>query len=205
MTSIFVNISNKEKYQCPVCLNLMKDPILTTNCNHNMCSDCWYNVPSIQERQKKKCPICEKYTHQIADNKLQKELDNKNLNCSCGINIKYVNMSLHVKTCPRLICVCKFCKESILYSEFENHLKICSDFYVECKKCMSFMKGKESLKHSEFYCNESETCLKICCEICPDKKKIPVTVFQRHYEQEHLGFSKSKAILPRINPKFILE
>ncbi|CAI2362687.1 unnamed protein product [Moneuplotes crassus] len=44
-----------EMCRCPICLNFMEDPVMTTTCYHKFCKKCIENIIS---RPKKECPVC---------------------------------------------------------------------------------------------------------------------------------------------------
>lgn len=192
-----VNFHNKEKYQCPICFNLMYEPIQLDCCGHNLCSICFGKLESVI------CPVCRQKGRGFSDIRLKREMFNEMIKCVCGTNIVFSQLTEHMNKC--IMVACTVCKSPVLRNEFYDHAKICPEFFIECEKCIGIVKRKDMSMHSELYCTNSETCLKIPCQICKDNPQIPVTTFQRHYEQHHLGRSKTLVILSKVKPTFTID
>lgn len=201
MSSKIIKFPNKEKYQCPVCYNLMREPIQLEICGHNLCKCCWEKI----QEQNRMCPICRQYTNGFIDNRMKRELANEIVICHCESKQVFSLIGEHLKVCPKILLPCKVCGDDTPCSDLLEHVKICPKFFIECTDCLLFVRRGELVQHKEFYCKKSATCVKISCQICPDKKEIPVTIFQRHYEREHLGKSKTVLILPKIIPEFTID
>lgn len=201
-TSIAINLSNKEKYQCPICFNLMENSIQMTLCGHNICTTCYEKIPG--RANIKICPLCRQSSEGFLDRRMKRELSNEIFKCPCGLQILFSCMSTHFQQCPKFLYECKFCDKSMILSEFSKHAEIYVKFFIKCHSCSAIVRREDLSTHMKFYCGNSETCVKIQCQSCPDKKEIPVTIFQRHYEREHLGSSETKVILPKICPEITI-
>lgn len=201
MTTFIINLSNKEKYQCPICFNLMENSIQMTLCGHNICTTCHEKIPGANI---KTCPLCRQSSNGFLDKRMKRELSNEIVKCPCGLEILFSCISTHFQLCPKFLYECKVCNKPMTLSEFSKHMEICEKFFIKCHSCSAIVRREDLPIHMKFYCGKSETCVKIQCQSCPDKKEIPVTIFQRHYEQEHLRSSETKVILPKINPEITI-
>ena len=64
---------------CPICLELLKDPFLTECCGHHFCNEC---VTTVQ-RQKNECPLCKTCPIRgIIDKRFKREINEALVYCS---------------------------------------------------------------------------------------------------------------------------
>lgn len=184
-----------EKFKCPICYELLEKPMQSNPCGHNVCLACVANL------QIKKCPLCQTECSFFPDARLQRELHNEILNChECGEKVAFKNYHEHLsEICMKTHVKCKLCGEMVVYRDFVKHAEICPKHCVGCK-CGSFLTRDELPLHEKYYCTFSQTCINIDCQICG--QNIPVTLFQSHYEREHLKRDKKRQIFPRIALKF---
>lgn len=66
-TNIPININNnlKRQLECPVCLDILKEPRILTNCGHSLCTNCIILLISKKDYNDNivvECPICLKNT-----------------------------------------------------------------------------------------------------------------------------------------------
>ena len=65
-------------WNCPVCLEVLKDPFLTECCGHHFCKRC---INAVREQQNT-CPLCKKYPIKgIVDKRFQREINEAQVYC----------------------------------------------------------------------------------------------------------------------------
>jgi hypothetical protein len=194
MTSI-IPIRVPKKYECPVCYELLEEPMQSVPCGHNICKSC------VVALSPPRCPLCMRNCSFFPDIRLKRELDNEIIECTkCSEKIVFSQYQVHfTQKCPNNMIECKLCKETISYNDFLIHSKICKKFSVQCK-CTAILKRDDLALHKKYYCSLSQECVHINCEICG--KNVPITRFQSHYEQDHLKNVKTLQIVPRLTFSF---
>jgi len=100
----------KEKYNCPICQNILEDPMMTTKCFHIFCEKCIKSFINANLRNKPytikfNCPICRqefgKDDYVLAFD-LQMEIENCKLTCKkCGVDIPIRLFEDHIETCGK--------------------------------------------------------------------------------------------------------
>ena len=123
----FVDFPLKD-WNCPVCLELLKDPFLTECCGHHFCDRCINNV----KQQQNVCPMCKAYPIKgIIDKRFKREISEAQVYCplqpqGCEWTGEYGNLSTHlsvgkqdgqckhvVVSCPNNNCNMKFRRHDI--------------------------------------------------------------------------------------------
>ena len=83
---------------CPICLELLKDPFLTECCGHHFCNKC---ISSVRQ-QKNECPICKSWPITgIINKRFKREINEAQVYCTlqpqgCEWTGKYGNLSTHL-------------------------------------------------------------------------------------------------------------
>lgn len=117
----FVDEIHKQ-FECPVCLQVIEDPILTP-CDHHFCRNCF---------QSDRCYVCRTHVKEIKPlNRISRKIyESLRLKCSfegCNQEITLVNMKTHESSCP-LQEVKKLRNEVVrLTNEVTNLKKLCAD------------------------------------------------------------------------------
>ena len=87
-----------QDWDCPVCLQLLKDPFLTECCGHHFCTKC---IDSVRQ-QKNECPLCKDYPIKgIIDKRFKREINEAQVYCplrsqGCEWIGKYGNLNTHL-------------------------------------------------------------------------------------------------------------
>ena len=117
-----------KEFECPVCLGLMRDPVLNNCCGQHFCADCIAKVTNAQGP----CPLCNQKKFEIFPNK-HFERNLKNLQASC---------SQQPDGCPWEGTV----------GEFAGHYRQCDYVHVACsnecgvsvkRKLLDYHRGNE--------------------------------------------------------------
>ena len=148
--------------ECPVCLEILKEPVQVLCCGKNICSAC------IQRIQAKRapCPCCKENKCTGFRNKgLEQSLDKiefhykfKSKGCSWTGELK--ERRKHIVGCPKRSITCTHCNEFM--SDFDdvstNHLPVhvCGCYPVLCLSgCGKHLQRREMKMHQEHACPET--------------------------------------------------
>ena len=152
------NINNKENIEdliCPICLNVLKNPISCSDKknSHSFCKEC---IDTFL-KENNKCPICKLIFEYKINNNLQKELNKLSFKC------QFKNEG---------------CNEILFYSDYLNHIFNCkyNNIQYECNVKKYDYKRKEFKKCGYLgNKNEIEIHFKLCglneyeCIFCNEK------------------------------------
>lgn len=153
---------NKEKLFedimiCPVCKEILNDPVSCETCESNFCHTCFENL----ERNKQKCPNKCRLVRKPPSKILYRILSELVLECEnkengCSDHIKYNNYSFHVNNCLFSKTNCKGCKKEIIKKELNTHEELCELIEIPCEGgCETLLKRFEKGKHDNFACMRS--------------------------------------------------
>ena len=133
-----VDDSVAEEYRCPICLLVIKQPMLTSCCGYHFCQNC---IQPILESNTS-CPMCKSEGFSVMLNKhYQRKIDEMVIRCS------------HKK---------EGCEWSGPISNFQDHLdKKCPNVEVDCtNKCGERVQRQMLASHlEESCCNRQHKCL----------------------------------------------
>ena len=134
----FVDVSVAEEYQCPICLLVIKQPMLTSCCGYHFCKNC---IKPILDKSSP-CPMCKSGRFTVLLNKHhQRKIEELTISC------------LHKKA---------GCEWTGPLSNLRDHLdKKCLHVKVECtNKCGEHVLRKELAEHLEESCrNRQQKCI----------------------------------------------
>ena len=185
-----------EKYKCPICYNLVFDPVTCANCDNIVDNNCLINC----KKKSNKCPIYGCPVFKSKPNSIHLALDTVKLRCKnngCSEIIKINDFYTHLNKCPfaDYICnspnckfvgklnqvkahmlkcqkevekSCHYCKSNYPSIQIESHEEVCDLRKMSCKIC-----GSNDIKLIAFddhlkKCAYSNK--KISCEICKKSK-----------------------------------
>ena len=116
-----------DSLECPICLQLMKDPHIVSCCGKKFCEPC------LQRLQNNGCPICKEQYTSMVEKELQRQILNLKMNCS-------------VKECDWVGEI----------REFETHMsENCKYFEVDCNlKCGLKVQRKDMSHHQIHVCSK---------------------------------------------------
>ena len=149
--------------ECPVCLQILREPYLVSCCGYSFCCGCIKQV----ETRKKSCPTCKEEGFTVFPNKgLQRMLNGFNVRCS--------NQN-------------KGCKWTGELGQLDNHLNLdpplgrllegCALAVVKCIQC------SDAFKRSEIKSHQHEECPKrpYRCEYCREYETNYEDVTKNHW------------------------
>lgn len=132
----------KNDYVCSVCLELLREPHLTSCCGQHFCKTCLENVLG----RGMKCPLCNQDFAAIIDRRIQREIRSLQVRCSykaegCEWVGELGELKDHLDAqkgrCRFCKLVCpKGCGQTIHRSDLDHHLKsICPKRDRVCEYC----------------------------------------------------------------------
>lgn len=161
-------------FTCPICLNLVNDPLFCKNCGAAACRKCLveYYKSQNQNQQSQCFNKCGGNSYRKITFKEKEFIDYIKLRCKhngCFQFISYTDYDQHLEKCKYRVYHCDNlpCKEEGLLPQMEEHAKRCIYRPIECEKC----KKKILYNNKENHLNQEcpETMVK--CIFCEKKMK----------------------------------
>lgn len=135
-----------EEFTCPICLLLMRDPVLTSCCGNHFCKSC--NNESIKAKSKaSKCPLCKStsYTY-LVDKGLQRKILDLVAYCpkkadGCDWQGEIRNVAKHINPyqdgCNYIEVKCRLgCDQKLVRHMMEQHISDdCPLRKITCQYC----------------------------------------------------------------------
>ncbi|KAG6461724.1 LOW QUALITY PROTEIN: TNF receptor-associated factor 6-like [Manduca sexta] len=150
----------ESRYECPVCLNWLRDPVITT-CGHKFCKSC---ITSWLQNSGH-CPIdninLSMKVDIFPDNYTKREIQEQRMNCpfsskGCSVKVTPLDLDAHIASCeynkpetssqPEIRIPCSFkavgCKENFdsqddmnqhLHNDTQSHMSLLMNAYSEMK------------------------------------------------------------------------
>ena len=142
-------ISVDENYHCPICMNVLKDPVQCRRNEHYFCTSC---IKKHLQQNSQSCPSC------------REELTLDTLNRCPRIVTRYLS-NLKIR--------CDFfergCRETINLGDLESHVATCGFSPVRCSNegCTKEVNIRDKIHH------ETEVCefRKVKCHDCAEMRK----------------------------------
>lgn len=150
----------EDTISCPICLNILLDPICCKSCSLPMCSKCCKDWVS----KNNSCPNrCKSFVESPLDRLASKFLSSIKLKCanheqSCDKILSYDNFISHLLQCEFTNVTCKSCFKHFPSSLIKNHLNICEEKPIFCEKCLTKIKRKNLFDHNEKFHTETSIC-----------------------------------------------
>ena len=146
----------KDEYVCSVCLELLREPHLTSCCGQHFCKSCLENVLARGMR----CPLCNQDFAAIIDRRIEREIRSlkvrcryKSEGCDWVGNLRDLRDHLDAKTGPRRCLFSKLpcpkgCGQNIRHTDLNDHLqKDCPKRDSICEYCGERLFYDELNKH----------------------------------------------------------
>ncbi|XP_061197989.1 TNF receptor-associated factor 4-like [Saccostrea echinata] len=173
-------------YECPICWNVLRHPVLLEKCGHRCCASC---LPEIM-RGGGKCPLDEKPIDRdrdvIPDHEFQKEIGQLQLKCSyvdkgCTWYGQMKDIKAHLEDCKYVVVSCpKRCGLELEKAKLRRHLQDeCPKREISCDFCSMPIPFDQEEAH-----------LQVCGRFlipCPNdckKGEIPREEMQDHLENK---------------------
>uniref|UniRef100_A0A8C1VFA9 Uncharacterized protein n=1 Tax=Cyprinus carpio TaxID=7962 RepID=A0A8C1VFA9_CYPCA len=193
-TTMITPVDISRHLQCPICKNLLTDPVSTT-CGHTFCKDCLDKHISRSEPQ---CPLCqEPVTTKPSVNKAieallqefhQTHLPNLDLFCGerdtipCDVCDEHLTFKA-VKSC--LICSLSFCDEHLKphqsMARFKGHKLVSPVKKLDQRACNTHGRPLE------LYCRRDERCIcTLCVKTGGDVIPVEIERDRRQKEQQEI-------------------
>ena len=162
--SEFIDLT--EELICPICNNLVYDPICCKKCNIPFGRGClhkWFQINKSGECPTSKCGKLEPEVMPKIFIKLINKIKLKCLNDECSEIISHDNYYKHVGNCPlgQFKCHARGCKFKGNREEIIIHLEVCSKLFEICKYCKGKFKKENFAAHEA---NKDECFNKIMME-----------------------------------------
>ena len=146
--------------ECPVCLEILKEPVRVQCCGKNICSACIQRI----QTGNGPCPCCQKKEYNSFHNiGLQQSLDKLKFECKfksegCSWTGGLKERRKHIVGCPKRSITCTHCNE--FKSDFDdvttNHLPVCGCYPILCLNgCGKHLQRKYMKEHREHACPET--------------------------------------------------
>ncbi|XP_073693205.1 E3 ubiquitin-protein ligase TRIM68-like [Garra rufa] len=179
-TTMNTSVNIAHHLQCPICKNLLTDPVSTT-CGHTFCRGCLDKHFSISEPQ---CPLCQEPVstrpsvneaiEALMQEFYQNQLPNMDLFCGekdaipCDVCDKHLTYKA-VKSC--LICLLSFCDEHL--KPHQSMVRFRSHKLVNPMEKLDQRACNEHGRPLELYCRSGEQCI---CALCVEEGRDVVPV-----------------------------
>lgn len=146
-----------EHFICPICLDVLINPIIHIECGNTFCSNCL---------KLSQCPICQNEISKLypAPKNILNYLDELKIKCNkCNEIMKRNNFNKHLEICIMLEIECVLCNTKIIRKLMDTHLRNeCPNYDIECEKCFVKCKRKDLSNHINIECIKSI----IICSYC---------------------------------------
>ena len=136
-----IDKSTLETITCPICLDIVWDPVDCSKCGFIFCENC---IDESIEKVDDSCPICKNSPFQTTECKTIKKLLAKFKfrcpNIPCDVNPEYSDFLDHLEKCKfrKYHCNNKGCDFETIEDDkegMENHSKICEYKLINCQYC----------------------------------------------------------------------
>ena len=140
----FVDRSLADHHQCPICLQVLKDPYLTSCCGYHFCQKCIKEV----KKHNQTCPRCKKQNFKcLLDRQLRSKINELKVYCYLtehGCNwtgpLEQLKCHLNLKNpegdCPYAPIQCLYCKKYTQRQQFlTEHFSNCPQRPFTCVYC----------------------------------------------------------------------
>ena len=165
---------------CPICLNLVWNPIDCSKCQNIFCKYC---IDSLLTKKKYSCPLCRKPFKSSNCKALKKILEGIKIKCPnspCNEYPDYSDYEQHLKKCQYRKCHC-----SNEGCEYENTLNNKEDMKVHFNSCLYRITNCDFC-NEEMIANELEKhCKKDCPKFIIDCGYCYKSMTREFFEKEH--------------------
>ena len=184
---------NNLRRECPICLQILREPHLIDCCGHNFCAACIERVG----KDGKPCPLCNEPDFTTMANKgLKRDLNELRVYCphrlrGCEWEGELRKLDEHLNSdplperqlvgCPFAVIECLHCKEGIRRDKIAGHqLERCPQRPYTCEYCAEYKSTSEDVVHSHW--SECE-----CFFLpCPNECTLSGSGIQRQHLDQHV-------------------
>ena len=182
--------------ECPICLQILREPHLIDCCGHNFCAACIVRVG----KDGKPCPLCNEPVFTTMVNKgLKRDLNELRIYCpyrlsgcewegELGKRDQHLNSDplpkCQLEGCPFAVIECLHCKEGIRRDKIAGHqLERCLQRPYTCEYCAEYKSTFEDVAHS--HRPECKCSLQPCPNECtPSGSGIQRQCLDQHVKEE---------------------
>ncbi|ROL49772.1 Tripartite motif-containing protein 47 [Anabarilius grahami] len=194
---------SQDEFTCPVCLDLLKDPV-TITCGHSYCmsciTDCWDQE---DEKRVYSCPQCRQtFSPRPALGKntilaeLVEKLKKTKLPADCYAGAGDVPCDVCTGRKYKAVKSCLVCQESYCQTHFDRHEEFHSrkpHKVIDATGRLQDMICRKHDKELEMYCITDQQCICVWCKESKHKKhKTVTTAAQRKEKQKQLNETQMK-------------
>ncbi|XP_043090308.1 tripartite motif-containing protein 16-like [Puntigrus tetrazona] len=204
---------SQDELMCPVCLDLLKDPV-TTSCGHSYCKSCITGCWD-QEDQKRvySCPQCRQtfstrpaLSRNTMLTELVEKLKKTKLSADCDAGAGDGDVQCDV--CPgrkyRAVKSCLVCLESYCQTHFERHEEFHSRKPHKVTEATGRLQEMICQKHEkilEVFCRTDQTCICVLCTIIEHKNHDIIPAADQRTEKQKQLKETQKTLQQRIQRK----
>jgi hypothetical protein len=143
---------------CPICTNIIWNPVCCSRCNTNYCKGC-IDASLSSQRTKGIKPLCtnrclysEAVNPLLANRLADLKISCINKDQGCNVSTPYDNIEKHEMQCHIVGDNCEFCGERYLSKYLQAHKKICEEAIVPVDCCFKPIKRKNLSEHDQLNC-----------------------------------------------------
>uniref|UniRef100_A0A672LRU6 Tripartite motif-containing protein 16-like n=1 Tax=Sinocyclocheilus grahami TaxID=75366 RepID=A0A672LRU6_SINGR len=212
MAETRISVDQKE-FLCPVCLDLLKDPV-TTSCGHSYCksciTDCWD-----QEDQKRvySCPQCRQTFSPrpaLARNTMLAEVVEKlkktKLSADCYAGAGDVQCDVCTGRKYKAVKSCLVCLNSYCQNHLEQHESLFKGKRHNLTDATGRLQEMICQKHEkllEVFCRTDQKCICVLCTIIEHKNHDIVSAAEQRTEKQFVAISTAVEDSERIFTELI--
>lgn len=177
-------IIRDEKYDCPICLLVLRDPLQTT-CGHRFCKNC---INKWLKESDQRCPIDNMpitESQLFPDNFAKREILGLSVKCpnskeGCQVIETLKNIQRHLDECQYVPIPCpNRCSHILLRRDIQEHLShICHKRTLICNQCSSEVLAEDMQEHEDDQCPMAM----VQCPHCA--MELMREQLQRHYDHD---------------------
>ena len=159
-TDVVDKIASAFQIECPVCLQVLREPWHFTCCGKNICSSCVSRI----KHESGPCPCCKKKEYKSFYNLgLQQFLDRLSFYCKnkvkgCKWTGGLKERTKHISECSKRNFKCSFCNDfdSDYGDVTTNHWPVCGCYPVKCPNdCGRSLQRMVLVKHQQYECPQT--------------------------------------------------
>ena len=145
---------------CPICFNLVWNPVECDECGSVFCEYC---AKKISKSYKSYCPMCKKLFYTKPSKGLKKIFSKIRIKCPykfCLKNPLYFDYVKHLEDCDYRLYKCKNdgCEYQDNLSNMKYHSNECKYRIIKCKFCSKNIKAHTFEKHEKNECTQEFNC-----------------------------------------------
>ena len=157
-----INESLLSDLTCPICLNIVWNPVECNECGNIFCEYC---AKKISNSYRSYCPICKKIFVTRQSKGLKKILSKIRIKCPyrfCKKNPQYFDYVKHLEDCDYRLYHCKNdgCEYQDVLINMKYHTNECKYRIIKCKFCSKNIKAYTFEKHEKNECTQEIICPK---------------------------------------------